>query len=286
MKRYSIMMVLTLGALLLCAQGLQAGEGVNASYTYTSPSDGDFQDEVEQHEFKAGGGGLKILHTEDYGFDLSVGGKFQANVWTFDDDSIDDIDLYKVQVPVTAGFKATDNIHVSVELTPGIHSDFEDVDGDDFRVDGAVIGTYVQSPDLQWVLGLAVGEEFGDPTAFPIIGARWQATEELLLDLIIPKPRASYALKKDLRLFAAGEPTGGSWNVGDEDVARQVDVELKGFRVGIGGEYQVVEGGWLYLMVGVEGGRELQVAVDEDEVFDDEVDLDDGTFVQIGFRVR
>jgi hypothetical protein len=284
-KDYSIV-ALMLGALLLCVGSLQAAEGLNVSYTYTEPSEGDLEDEVWQHEVKVNGA-VKVMHAEDHGFDLFVGGKFQANIWSFDDDRIDDIDMYKVMIPVGVGFKATDNILMHVEVAPGIHSDWENVDGDDFRVDGSVVGTYLYSPDLQFVLGVGVGEKFGDVSAYPIAGARWQATDELLMELIFPAPKVSYALSEDLRLFAAGEPTGGEWNVGEQDEDEgDVDLSVKGYRVGIGGEYQVMPGGWLYAMAGAEGGRELQLGINDEEVFDDDVDLDDCAFVQIGFRLR
>ena len=286
MKSYTIMMSLTIGALLLCAGYLQASEGLNVSYTYTEPSEGDLEDEVGQHEAKVNGA-VKVMHAENDGFDLFVGGAFQMNTWTFDDNRIDDIDMYKVKVPITAGFKAADNILMRVQIAPGIHSDWENVDGDDFRVDGNIVGTYVYKPDLQFVLGVGVGEEFGDVSAYPIVGARWQATDELLVALIFPKPRVSYAVSEDFRLFAAGEPTGGEWNIGEQDDdADDVDLSVKGYRVGIGGEYQVAPGGWLFAMAGAEGGRELQLGINDDEVFDDDVDLDDCSFVQIGFRLR
>jgi hypothetical protein len=92
-------------------------------------------------------------------------------------------------------------------------------------------------------------------------------------------------MSKDLNLFAAGEPTGGEWNIRRHG-RDNIDVQQKGFRLGLGAEYQLIEGGWLYVMVGAEGGRELQVAVDDEEVFDDEMELDDCAFLQIGFRLN
>jgi Domain of unknown function (DUF6268) len=275
------MMVVIVGVVMLLTGGLHAVM-LDTSYTYLEPDDGDFEDEVEQHEFKAGAS-WPVIHKEDAGWDLAVGGAFQVNTWCFDDDRIDGVELYKIKVPLVAGFDATDDILVTLGLTPGIHSDLEDVDGDDFRVDGMAFGTYVYSPELHFVLGAALGEEFGDPELYPLFGVWWQATDELLLNLVFPRPRVSYAFSEDFRLFVAGEPAGGEWNV-DSDVG-EVDVQQKGWRTGIGGEYQVTDGGWLYVMAGREVDRELQVAVDEDEVFDDDVDLDDSNFVQIGFRL-
>ncbi len=99
-------------------------------------------------------------------------------------------------------------------------------------------------------------------------------------------PKATYAVSDSLHLYMAGEPTGGDWNVGkqDEDEA-DVDVQVLGYRVGVGGEFQIGDGGWLYAMVGAEAGRKLQVGVNDEELADEDVDLDDSVFVQIGFRL-
>jgi hypothetical protein len=281
MKFGYIIAVLAAGVFLLGIGGAYAGDAVNVTYTYTTPSEGDFEDEVEQHEVKVHGN-LKAMSAEDAGFDLLVGAAYQGNFWSFDDSSLDDLDLHKVKLPLTALFQAREDITVAASVVPGIHSDFEDdVDGDDFRVEGRLVGTYEHSQELQWVLGVGFAEDFGDPQAYPIAGANWQATDELMLALVFPKPKVSYAVNDDLRLFVAGEPTGGEWNIGDDDV----DVQVKGYRVGVGGEYQVMDGGWLYAMVGGEGGREIDIAVDDDKVFDNS-DVDDATFVQVGFRLN
>lgn len=268
---------------LLCAAGTAfAADRLNTTYTYSEPSEGDFEDEVAQHEGKASVL-LPVLTKEDYGFGLKVGGAVQANIWTFDNDEVDDFDLYKVKVPVVGSFQATEDIPLDVSLVPGIHSDFEDVDEDDFRLEGSVVGRYRYSETLRFVLGLAVGEEFGDPTVFPVGGVSWTATEALQLDLLFPSPKISYALSDALRVYVAGEPTGGQWNVGESDEV-QVDIEQKGYRLGAGAEWQVIEAGWLFAMAGAEGGRSVSLAVDDDEIVDEE-DVDDAMFVQLGFRL-
>ncbi len=285
MKRYSNLMAVVGVGLLLCMAGTHAMAEFNTSYTGATPSDGELEDDVTQHEVKVEGS-MNVMENEDTGFHLSVGAAFQANVWTFDDDRIKDIEMYKVKVPVGVGFKASERILMNVELAPGIHSDMENVDGDDFRLEGSVVGAYVQSPELQWVLGAAFTEEFGDPVLYPVIGARWQASDALLLNLVFPMPKVTYAVSDDLHLYLAGEPAGGDWNVGKQDEdAGSVDVQVQGFRVGLGGEYQIVDGGWLYAMVGTEAARKIQIGVNDEEVADDDVDLDDSVFVQVGFRL-
>jgi len=278
MNRWSAMITV----MIICvALAVQASERLNTTYTYLTPSDGEFEDEVEQHEFKIEGV-LPVMSADEYGFDLAVGAAYQANVWTFDNNRFDDLDLHKIKVPIAATFQATDEIPVRATLTPGIHSDFEDVDDEDFRLEGSVVGSYRYSEVMKFVLGVGFGEEFGDPEAFPIGGVSWQATDELKVDLFFPKPKISYSIHEDLRLYAAGEPAGGEWNVGEGD--REFDVQQKGYRFGVGVEYQVADDGWLYAMVGGEWGREVSVAVNEEEIVGDQ-DVDDAVLIQIGFRL-
>lgn len=252
-------------------------------YTYSSPSEGEFEDEVTLHEGKANAiYYFSDIRKESIGFGIGAG--FQANVWEPDDSNLDELDLYKAKLPVFFSFRAADSLIVGLNATPGIHSDFEDVDEDDFRVDGSAAFTYVASSSLQLSLGAAFGEEFGDPEAYPIGGVRWQATKSLLFDLVFPRPRIHYAITDGFRVYAFAEPTGGEWNVGDSD-AVQVDVQQKGVRAGAGVEIGLGSRSWLYVAGGVEAERELQLAINEEEVFDDDVELDDQAFIRVGFRV-
>lgn len=267
---------------MACGFSTQAATPVNVSYTYLEPSEGNFEDKIEQHEFKAGAS-MTVLSGDEYVPQLDVGGAFQANVWDFDNNNIDDLDLYKVKLPVTGTFDAYENTTVSVSLTPGIHSDFKKVTSDDFRLEALAVGNYTASETLKYRLGLAYAEDLGDPQVFPVGGVIWQATEELRLDLVFPAPRITYALTSDLRFYVAGEMAGGEWNVGDTD--QDIDVRQEGFRLGAGAEFQVVENGWLFATVGQEVNRTVSVAVNDDTVVD-EKDIDDAVFVQIGFRLQ
>ena len=253
----------------------------NAIYTYSTPSDGIVDADVEQHEFRVGALIPIVTEAED-GYDLSIGATFQYNGWLFSDDTIDDIDLYKVRIPIVAAFEAADDLNVALRVTPGIHSDWEDVDIEDMRIEARLVGTYVADPDLHAVQGVGFSEDFGDVSAFPIAGVHWRAAEDLVIDAVYPRPRISYRYDNDLRFFATGEPAGGQWNVGSGD--DEVDVQIEGYRIGIGAEYQVVNGGWLYAMVGSEMAREFEIAVDDDP--DAKMDVDDDIFLQIGFMVR
>lgn len=252
-------------------------------YTYAEPSEGQFEDEIALHEGKVNAL-FHLSDVEDRGVGFAIGAGFQANVWEPDDSRIEEVDLYKAKIPVFLDFEVTQNWILGLNATPGIHSDFEDVDEDDFRVEGSGVITYIVNPKLRLSAGAAFGEEFGEAQAYPVGGVWWQPTSYLLLDLIFPRPRIQLSPFEKLRLFVFGEPAGGEWNVGDSD-RTQVDIEQKGLRAGGGIEFGIGESSWFYVAGGVEVERELQIALNEDEVFNDEVELDDQAFVRAGFRV-
>ena len=144
------------------------------------------------------------------------------------------------------------------------------------------MGTYVFSKTLHFLLGARVGDDFGDTEATPVGGVYWKASDKLLVRAVFPRPKVSYAVSENFNAFVAGEPTGGEWSVKDKDYK----VRLEGYRVGVGGEYQVIDGGWLFAMAGSDSQRELQLAKDDDRLLDGDADLDDAAFFQIGFRLR
>jgi hypothetical protein len=272
-----------IAAMLLVAGSVSAADTLGVTYTFSAPSEGDFEDKVEQHELKLLGM-VPLFSAADDGADVAIGARIQANTWTFDDDRIDDVDLYKllfvseIAVPINEAYTVVGGANL------GVHSDLEFVDEEDFRLEAHVMGIYAHSPTLRFALGVAFGEDFGDPQAFPLGGVYWRATDALVFNLIIPKPQVTYALNSDLRFFLLAEPAGGQWNVGEED--EDFDFEILSIRAGVGAEYQVVDGGWLFAMVGSESRREVQIAKDEDELLDDDVELDDNAFFQIGFRLQ
>jgi hypothetical protein len=276
--------VVATAALLLFAGSVNAAAPLGVmTYTYSAPSDSELEDEVEEHEIRLEGM-VPVVSGHDGGVYFGLGTRLQANIWTFDDDRIEDVELYKLLLTSEFSVPVNETYAVAGGVQFGAHSDLEYIDEDDFRVEGHVMGVYAYSPTLRFALGVGFGDQFGDPQAFPVGGVYWRATDSLVLNLMIPKPRVTYAVSSDLRLFLAAEPAGGQWNVGEDD--EDFDFELKGIRAGVGAEYQVVDGGWLFAMAGSESGRELQLAKDDEELFDDDVDLDDNVFVQVGFRLQ
>ena len=273
----------------LLAAGLIGGSSVvmaqeelaNIEYTYSSPSNDDLGDDIFQQQGKVALTLPISSIKKGDAYNLSLGGAFQADIWDAENSGSDVFDVYKVKVPVSAGFMVADKSLLTLAAIPGLHTDFEEVNENDFRVDGLGMFTYMYSKTLKLSAGLSYWEEFGDPTLGFAGGLEWQATDALLLRLMTIDPRIQYAFTDGFRVYIGGEGTGGQWNVGEGQDG--LDVQQKGYRVGLGTEFRVLRSGWLYVMGGQEVNRKLQMAVDGNE--SPEVDLEDSPFIQVGFRI-
>jgi hypothetical protein len=274
----------TILALAVIAARLH-GADYDISYLYSTPTQQDPGNEIDEQEVSAKAT-YKVRSLAEAGYDLSLGIEAQVNTWNFDERQLEDIELYKLMVPVSAGRMFGQALYVNCTLSYGLHSDLEEMDSDDFRLQGALIGTFIHSPTLQFIFGVAYSDDFGEPQAFPIGGVAWQATEALKLDLILPSLAATYAVDEDLHLLGSFAPSGGQWRWSVPTAGERVDIDaaLSGYRGGIGADWQVVPKGWVRLLTGMEIGREIKLSAADDPSVESTLDLTDSVFAQVGFR--
>lgn len=246
-------------------------------YTYANPSVSGSDEQYDVHEAK-----LQALFAVNKYID--IGAQYQTNIWEAENEVIGEIDLHKVRMPVFGYLPVDSNTLITLNATPGLHTDFGDIDEDDFRLDGSATISYVVNSSVTLSLGAGYGDPFGAAQVYPIGGIRWQATDELLMNISIPYPNASYTFNEWFRIFVFGEPSGGEWNVGDSN-ARQFDIEKEGYRVGGGAEVRVGVDTWFYLAGGGEFNHDFEIAADGDDIYDDEVRFDDTGFVRAGIRI-
>ncbi|MBN8526690.1 MAG: hypothetical protein J0M02_15260 [Planctomycetes bacterium] len=256
-----------------------------ASYLYSTPTEQDPGNEIDAHE-AAAKGTWKLTGLATDGYELSLGLSGQVNAWTFDERRLEDVELYKLMVPVTLTTMATQRLAVTASLSPGMHSDMKNVSSEDFRLEGMVMGTWIQNPQLRFILGVGYSDDFGSPRPYPIAGASWQATEALKLDLIFPAFAASYVATPAVSLLASVAPSGGQWRwtyAATDGREIEVDAALKGYRGGVGVGWMVVPQGQLKILGGLETGREIELKLAEDPGTSASLDLTDAIFGQLSF---
>ena len=103
-----------------------------------------------------------------------------------------------------------DSLLFRIEAQPGFYgTSFDNLDGDSFNVPFVIGGTYIYSPDLQFVFGVGVNLQ----GRFPVIpggGVRWKFSPNWVLDATLPTPRLEYEASRNLKLFVGADLKGGS----------------------------------------------------------------------------
>ncbi|MGH8094725.1 MAG: DUF6268 family outer membrane beta-barrel protein [Chthoniobacterales bacterium] len=129
---------------------------------------------------------------ERYSFDFPNGGQQLPNT------------LQGVNAVVGLDTKFSDSILVRLEAQPGFYgTTFDNLDGDSFNVPFVLGGTYIYTPELQFVVGVGVNLQSSYPV-LPGGGLRWKFARQWVLDAVLPTPRLEFQLNPNATLFVGG----------------------------------------------------------------------------------
>lgn len=107
----------------------------------------------------------------------------------------------------------SDSFLIRIEAQPGFYS-AEDLEGDDFNVPFVIGGTYIYSPNLQFVFG--VGVDFnGRYPVLPGGGIRWRMSSQWVLNAVLPTPRLEFEATKNLIVYAGADIRSTTYRVDD-----------------------------------------------------------------------
>lgn len=110
----------------------------------------------------------------------------------------------------------SDSIIVRAEGHPGLYnSGLGHLDWDNFNLPFIIGGTYIYSPNLQFVLGVSVDVERKYPV-IPAGGVRWKIGPQWLLDAVLPTPRLQYEMSHYVSLYAGATVKGTNYRVDDD----------------------------------------------------------------------
>jgi hypothetical protein len=109
----------------------------------------------------------------------------------------------------------SDSIIVRAETQPGLYnSGLGHLFWDNFNMPFLVGGTYIYSPDLQFVFGVGVDVERNYPV-LPALGVRWKIAPQRLVDAVLPTPRLQYELTRAVSLYAGANLRDATFRVDD-----------------------------------------------------------------------
>jgi len=213
---------------------------------------------------------------------MLVGGRFKWTGLEYKDVAMADQDLYVIGVPVDVIYGAGTPWVFWGNVSPGVASDLDDMNSDDYNTTAAGIAMYQWTPNLSFALGLAYDREFGDDKLYPMGGVRWLIGDEWELNAILPTLRVAYAPTSDLFFQVHVHAAGDKWHMRVDNA--EYDMKVETIRLGAGVDYAVADGIWLHFLTGLDVDRKYEIQNAAGHVLDDEAE--DAAFVRVGLLVR
>jgi hypothetical protein len=192
--------------------------------------------------------------------------------------------LYDISVPITYVKKQDSETSYVVNLSPGLKSSLEFINTKDFAINAVaqVIKTYDQH-DYQY--GLVYTNAFGEERFVPLAAYRYKPNAHWDLTLGFPVTYASYAPRWGENYFAKITPNGGSWHVyQDNDKNQTFDYVQQGYRLGVGGQWNVAGPFWFELESGLQFGQELELEDQNNEQVN--AQFENTGYIQLGINVH
>jgi hypothetical protein len=110
--------------------------------------------------------------------------------------------LQAVSLVLGLDTQLSDSILLRFQAQPGFYGT-DHFESQDVNIPFVIGGTYIYSPDLQFVLGIGVDIERKYPV-LPGGGIRWKIARQWVLDAVLPSPRLEFQFNKGLTFYAGG----------------------------------------------------------------------------------
>jgi hypothetical protein len=188
----------------------------------------------------------------------SVGFEAESFRFGLDQTSLLPDNLGSITMPLGLTWQISSRWAFLGEVSPGIYSDFEDINSTDFNAPVIAGVSYAINPNLLLFLQVSV-----DPRRdIPVVGGpgiRWQINSEWALSILMPRPRVEFRPNESWLVYAGGEIVGGAYQIGMKHGSDRGDAEFddvnmtyREIRAGVGAIWNVgggfrVEGaaGWV-----------------------------------------
>jgi hypothetical protein len=176
-----------------------------------------------------------------------------------------------VSLPLGVRWKLNDRWMFLGEVSPGIYSDFNDLNGPDFNAPILAGVAYSVNDRLQIFFQLSIDAR----RDVPIVGGpgvRWQINDAWALSLLLPRPRVEFRLNENWLFYGGAELAGGAYQLANDAGTKRNDPRLdnvnlvyREVRAGLGAQWNLgrgfrleVAGGWLIDRRFVVDERDLQ----------------------------
>lgn len=199
-----------------------------------------------------------------------------------------DLDLHRLQIPVNFWHSFHEQWKLWAGAEPGLFTDFDHVDGDDFALTALVVGAYEFTPAWTLSFGGYYSRDLGEDQLLPVLGVIWRPNPHWNLSATFPRFRVAYAPSANWVFEALVRPGGSSWNYRHADRNEDLNLEYRSWRATLGVERLLTERlpGKLYgyFEAGLGFSQELTLTRDDDEL--ESSDLDEILTLATGVRWR
>jgi hypothetical protein len=144
---------------------------------------------------------------------LRLGAEWERFSFGFSDRAPLPDTLQALSLVVGLDTQLSDSILLRFQAQPGFYGT-DNFESEDVNVPFVIGGTYIYSPNLQFILGVGIDVERKVPV-LPGGGVRWKIARQWVLDAVLPTPRLEFQLNKDLTLYAGGTLKETNFRVGD-----------------------------------------------------------------------
>lgn len=172
-------------------------------------------------------------------------------------------------------------------LYPGIHSDFQDLDGKDIYFSGALLATYRVSDALSLSAGAYYDDSFGYPLLLPMLGAQWRLSDSLSLEAFIPQYLVlAWQLDPRLTVGLKGSVEGNQYRLREDSPWENTVVEYNQILAGPFVDLKLVDELFLRLEGGFVFSREFEFRDDDsnDKLFDGDIEDTGYAGVSLSYR--
>ena len=188
-----------------------------AESTYVGAGDVERNSNKKAEDFDEIDSNIRFVLTPRTKFGvLRLGAEWERFSFGFPDQTALPNTLQSFSAVMGLDMQFSDSIIVRAEGHPGLYqSGLGHLDWDNFNLPFLVGGTYIYSPNLQFVLGVSVDVERKYPV-IPAAGIRWKIAPQWLLDAVMPTPRLQFEMNRYVSLYAGATVKETNYRVDDE----------------------------------------------------------------------
>jgi hypothetical protein len=220
----------------------------------------------------------------------TIGGgvRYQYTDLDFSDTTLfNETSLHSLDLPVMAGYQASESLKWMVVANPNLSGDYEDIGSEAWYFSTLAGALYSRNENLKWFFGAYYSNGFDDDFFAPGLGFHWKINDRSDLFVGGPFIRYSHTLANNLDLLLSGRFASNRWNTtaNYSGTEQERDFRIRAYRVSAGLQWNISKKQAAFLSIGADLAREVEIQDSSDRTLFNR-DLDNAMVLEIGYRIR